>query len=232
MLYDWLIKDGKHRLQFLLENLQNETKRREVERELEKKMEEFSKIRFTDSVPFGKNDLTVLETCRLDLKTGTEGIPQIWEAIPSNKSAEIVVSIPEDNTINHLFTILNQYARHNNDREWQMLENFENKINSKSYNIPIADFHHSINEAASESNSQTGILRLGSGKGYYFNSVGLAVYDFQGGAHFKNFLKTYGQTKFNNPDHFPITRLVAKHSWTPLGWVSIKPKPTLPPIIQ
>ena len=76
-------------------------------------------------------------------------------------------------------------------------------------------------------------LKLGFGKGYYYNSVGLEFYDTDKDL-FLNFLKNQGFGKIFkngrmedfdlNPDAFPLTKPVDANTMWQLGWVKLELK--------
>ena len=115
-----------------------------------------------------------------------------------------------------------------------MLSNIGEKIDDGIY-FSLEDFYEDV-EKKTES-STIAYLRLGTGKGFYFNSVALALYDADmtdGKEKFLKFLKANGYGKVYNPqnrrvelydlkpDKFPITRFVEISDTKPLGWVQLE----------
>src|SRR5439155_23597280 len=137
---------------------------------------------------FGASSVEVIESKRLHLKKGNLSIPQMWEAVPENKTVSLTFSIQtgkdaEKLQLKEVFNRLNDYAYDVNDREYQMLEEAKKSIPNKDYNS-LNEFYADRNDELKSATETAAYLRLGSGKGYFFNSVGLAVYDYKNGAYF------------------------------------------------
>jgi CRISPR-associated protein Csm5 len=226
LLYDWLMQDdGQKWLKMFLTNFRDNEKRRAHEKELDMQFDRFQP-EVSDSSLFGENILMVIDTKRLHLRTGVLTIPQTWETIIAHSKSSFSINCKvkenmENLDWNYIQKAVNHYTRDANDREWGMLEDLGDKIPIEKYDR-LYDFYEIINKKVDEENKATAFMRVGSGKGYFFNSVGLAVHDFEDGKYFENFLRTYGQQKFKNPDHFPVTRPIDVETFMPLGWVRIE----------
>ena len=114
------------------------------------------------------------------------------------------------------------------------MERFEKKLDNKYYKH-LENFYRTIQKRTES--LTTAYLRLGTGKGFYFNSIALALYDRDGTENkgqFLKFLKTCGYGKIYNtkqrqveeydlnPDEFPITRFVEITETKPLGWIQLE----------
>ncbi|MDR1895466.1 MAG: type III-A CRISPR-associated RAMP protein Csm5 [Prevotellaceae bacterium] len=105
------------------------------------------------------------------------------------------------------------------------LENFIEKLtNLKKHLLTIQDL---IDE--SNIDMHTAYLRIGFGKGYYLNSLGVTIYDYvsqKGKEVLRNSFENYLQQTFKRKDlvidDFPKTRLFVSKTQEPLGWVKIE----------
>ena len=192
--------------------------------------------------------LEAIEIKRLHIKKGTLDIPQTREAIKANHTCECEIRnvrkcieekadgtrVYKNYSWEELCEIINKFSNYSSDTEWTMLSNIGKKINDNIY-FPLEDFYEDI-EKKTESPT-TAYLRLGAGKGFYFNSVALALYDADttnDKQKFLQFLKANGYGKVYKPqtrrvepydlkpDEFPITRFVEITDTKPLGWVKIE----------
>lgn len=123
----------------------------------------------------------------------------------------------------------NQYALDVLEREFELIEEQKNVNN---YYNHLVDLEEMINEA----DENTAYFRLGFGKGYYLNSLGIAIYDYvsQKGKEnlydkFEDFINKefarkdrYGNIQEIELDEFPKTRLFVTNTQEPLGWVKIE----------
>ena len=125
----------------------------------------------------------------------------------------------------------NDYATTVLDREFALIEK-DDKL-TKYYNQLV-----NIEEMINEANSNTAYFRIGFGKGYYLNSLGITIYDYviQDGKEklhdkFESFLKNEFAKKAKWDDfsleEFPRTRLMVKKTQEPLGWIKIEKNQSL-----
>lgn len=223
-LYDWLKKENNPWCKNFLNNQGDKDLKKELDNQL--KYYELS-VQDSDALPIGK----VIENKRLNLKTGDKTIPTTWESIDKNLSCETEITnirkkITEDQyqkfSWEETCRIINRYTLHQNYIELDLLENIgERNIDSDIY-TNIFNFCDDLNEKI-ENATDTAYLRLGNGKGFFFNSVGLALYDADGNGKqkfLKHLKKEYKKVK--NPDEFPITRVIEFSENMPLGWVKLE----------
>jgi CRISPR type III-A-associated RAMP protein Csm5 len=90
-----------------------------------------------------------------------------------------------------------------------------------------------LQQAISDASENTAYLRIGFGKGYYLNSLGIAIYDYVSQKGKENlydkfefflkgeFAKRGGENDFSL-EKFPRTRLMVKKTQEPLGWIKIE----------
>ena len=247
LLYDWLIDAKNDWCENYLENLNNKEERVRLEAQL---MTEFDKFELgvSDSSLLEFDTLQAIDIKRLNIKKGTLDIPQTREAVKENIACECEIrnvrkliaekadgtKVYKNYSWEELCRIINTFSRHSSDAEWTILSETGKKIDDDIY-FSLEDFYEDV-EKKTES-STTAYLRLGTGKGFYFNSIALALYDCDGTENkgqFLKFLKTCGYGKIYkpqkrqveeydlNPDEFPITRFVEITETKPLGWIQLE----------
>ena len=247
LLYDWLIDAKSDWCENYLENLKNKEERGRLEAQL---MTEFDKFELgvSDSSLLEFDTLQAIDIKRLHIKNGSLDIPQTREAIKENITCECEIrnvrkligekadgtNVYKNYSWEELCRIINTFSRHSSDAEWTILSETGKKIDDDIY-FSLEDFYEDV-EKKTES-STTAYLRLGTGKGFYFNSIALALYDCdrtENKGQFLKFLKTCGYGKVYkpqkrqveeydlNPDEFPITRFVEITETKPLGWIQLE----------
>lgn len=257
LLYNWLLEKNntwcKDYLKLYVKNftgkLSKEEKeklantRRNLEDRLNEKLNSFE-LAVSDSEMFSTNSVKAIDTKRLHLKEGKFTIPQTWEAIKENQKVTSTMSSIKINKNkilkwSEICKEINTYSRNSNDREWEIFENcgIENdKLNDDLYES-LFSFYEKIDEDINQANETICYLRLGCGKGYYFNSIGLALYDAdetEDKKLFVNFLRNNGFGKIYNKknkrwedfdleaDEFPLTRVIDLKTYAPLGWIKME----------
>ena len=214
-----------------------------LEEELNNKLNSFE-FAVSDSDLFPEDSIKAIDTKRLQLKEGKFTIPQTWEAIKENSSATLSISsikMGKDELLNwtQIYKVINLFSQNSNDIEWEIFDNCcgeNNKFDDDIYNS-LFSFYNSIEKNINNADATTCYLRLGSGKGYYFNSIGLALYnadETEDKKLFVNFLRNNGFGKIFNKtnkqweefdlqsDEFPLTRVLDFKTSNPLGWVKLE----------
>ena len=182
----------------------------------------------------------IIENKRLSIKTLKTEIPQSWECILEDKTCETQIwDVRKDNKTyswEDICRVVNRYTQHQNIREIELLEDISENGNIKYKDERIKD---SLIEFYEEMDAEIGdnpnciFMRIGSGKGYFYNSVALALYDADDSRDKRNFKQLLeksdydkkGKKKSNlNPDEFPITRVIELSDNQPLGWVKLELK--------
>lgn len=226
-LYDWLKKENNHWCKDFLTNQDNKDLKNKLKNKLDNQLKSYElSVRDSDAFPIGK----VIENKRLNLKTGSKDIPTTWESIDENQSCETEIM-----NIQHIgenqyqkfsweetCRIINRYTLHQNSVELDLLENIGNENIDRSTYKEILNFCDNLYEEIKNA-TDTAYLRLGNGKGFFFNSVGLALYDADGNdkqKFLKHLKKEYKKVK--NPDEFPITRVIDVSENRPLGWIKLE----------
>lgn len=247
LLYDWLIDAKNDWCENYLENLNNKEERGRLEAQL---MAEFDKFELgvSDSSLLEFDTLQAIDIKRLHIKNGSLDIPQTREAIKENITCECEIrnvrkliaekaagtKVYKNYSWRELCKIINKFSDNSCNIEWEIMERFEKKLDNKYYKH-LENFYRTIQKRTES--LTTAYLRLGTGKGFYFNSIALALYDRDGTENkgqFLKFLKTCGYGKvYNtkqrqveeydlNPDEFPITRFVEITETRPLGWIQLE----------
>ena len=249
LLYDWLIEadEGQQWCSNYLNNITNKGLTATLDKELSREFDKFE-LGVSDSSLLEFDTLQAIDIKRLNIKKGTLDIPQTREAVKENIACEREIrnvrkliaekadgtKVYKNYSWEELCRIINTFSRHSSDAEWTILSETGKKIDDDIY-FSLEDFYEDV-EKKTES-STTAYLRLGTGKGFYFNSIALALYDCDGTENkgqFLKFLKTCGYGKvYNtkqrqveeydlNPDEFPITRFVEITETKPLGWIQLE----------
>ena len=247
LLYDWLIDAKNDWCENYLENLNNKEERGRLEAQL---MTEFDKFELgvSDSSLLDFDMLQAIDIKRLHIKKGSLNIPQTREAVKENIACECEIrnvrkliaekaagtKVYKNYSWRELCKIINKFSDNSCNIEWEIMERFEKKLDNKYYKH-LENFYRTIQKRTES--LTTAYLRLGTGKGFYFNSIALALYDRDGTGNkgqFLKFLKTCGYGKvYNtkqrqveeydlNPDEFPITRFVEITETKPLGWIQLE----------
>jgi CRISPR-associated protein Csm5 len=257
LLYNWLMDKNNHWCKDYLklcdknstgnlskkeeDNLPNEKKA--LEEELNNKFNSFE-FAVSDSDLLPDDSIKAIDTKRLHLKEGKFTIPQTWEAIKENSSATLSISsikMGKNELLNwtQICRVINLFSKNSNDIEWEIFDNCcqkNDKLNDDLYES-LFTFYETMEENINNADPTTCYLKLGSGKGYYFNSIGLALYnadETEDKKLFVNFLRNNGFGKIFNrknkqwekfdlqSDEFPLTRVLDFKTSNPLGWVKLE----------
>lgn len=226
LMYNWLKtnKDGGRTVEEVLENGNFDR----LEKEFEFKEDEITHDvkrkntiqQVTDSYCLDKNSTIIVDCYRK--------MPIRLECIAKNQISEFELVL-EKYKWKDLAKQANQYAEDALEREFALIE--ENDELKKYYNFLVG-----IEDEIIEANDHTAFFRLGFGKGYYLNSLGIAIYDYvsQEGNEvlydkFEYFInKEFARKdKFDNKqqitlEEFPKTRLFVTNTQEPLGWVKVE----------
>lgn len=240
LLYNWLIENNNDWCENYLKLLdKNSSLTQEELKDKKKKFEDIldnqlKKFEFavSDSDIFPENSIKVIDTKRLHLKEGKFIIPQTWEAIKENNNVSISISSIKTEAVElinwtEICSIINQYSQNSNDQEWEIFKNFRNEKNKLSDNL--FSFYETIKKSINNADDKTCYLRLGSGKGYYFNSIGLALFKTDRTNNKVLFYKFLRQMKFKvskkyrlQAKEFPLTRVIDFKNQEPLGWIKME----------
>lgn len=218
LLYDWLKnhQEGKNQIKELLQNLQDKNKAKSCIEKIEEKYKKI-KLAFADSSLAPKEAVWVYKSVRFHLKNPQKqaGIPQYWEAISPDTLLETHFKSSHD--IKEIFRCLAQFSRDANQRDIEIIEKFYNQNSQK-----LLDSYEYLKEELQKGKT---CFKLGSGKGYFYQSIGLAVYHYDK-AKFNNFLQHFKPANrvSKNASEFPITKTIEVDSIMPWGWLQVDDK--------
>ncbi len=242
-LYDWLIDNTNHWCKEYLQNLNNKYELSILEKKLMKEFDTFE-LGISDSSMLPTTSIKGIDIKRLSVKSGELTIPQTWEAITENNSCTAEIrnvrkKVGEEEYLDYTWKdiceMVNIYSSHSNDREWEIMELLGDKIGNNMFN-DLFDFYEIMDKKTKEEHKA--YLPIGSGKGYFFNSVGMALYDADESEDkhlFLSFLKKNGFGKVFKKDkrkweeydlksdEFPLTRYIELAETKPLGWIKLTP---------
>ena len=214
-LYDWLLDKNNEWCKKYLQNMNNEKIEEALKEELEAEFDSYQ-LGVHDSSMFDfEKKCKIIENKRLSIKTYS------WEDI---------------------CRVVNRYTQHQNIREIELLEDISENGNIKYKDERIKDslikFYEEM-DAEIEDNPNCIFMRIGSGKGYFYNSVAQALYLADSSSDKGDFLKLLKKSGYGkiydrkikrmkeydlNPDEFPITRFIELSDNQPLGWVKLELK--------
>ncbi|GAB4134784.1 MAG: hypothetical protein OHK0045_25700 [Raineya sp.] len=224
LLYKWLIDspEGKKWIDeiYKISKLPKEDKntkeaKKDIEKQLTSRYESYE-IALSDSTPMNTTDIKIYKIIRYHLKNSQKqaSLPQFVEAITPETCFETEFR-PKEISWETLQKALIQYNQDANERDIRLAENFN--VDTK-----LLDHYHQFAEKIKEGMC---IFKIGSGKGYFFQSVGLAVFKQKGKEAFQTFLEAYPpSSKKSNANSFPITKVVDADTLTPWGWVQVDTK--------
>ena len=239
-LYDWLLDKNNEWCKKYLQNMNNEEIEKALKEELEAEFDSYQ-LGIHDSSMFDfEKKCKIIENKRLSIKTLKTEILQSWECILEDKTCETQIwDVRKDNKTyswEDICRVVNRYTIKQNDREKQLLEeaseNSNIKYEDEDMKYHLIEFYEDM-KAEIKNNPDCLFMRIGSGKGYFYNSVALALYDADDSRDKRNFKRLLeksdydkkGKKKSNlNPDEFPITRFIELSDNQPLGWVKLELK--------
>jgi CRISPR-associated protein Csm5 len=237
LMYNWLNpkkdRDKENRVNRMIETVAVGGNFNSLEKEFEYKEDEITKniirkntIRqITDSYLMPPDSTVVVDCYRK--------MPIRLECLVTGQTTEFELSLEKYRWAD-LAQQANNYTFDCLDRELDLLDKIEDSTLNGYYNR-TSEIQDLINDELERKNSGTAYLRLGFGKGYYLNSLGIAIYDYvcKGGrddlyGKFEAFINAnfarkdrYGRTQPIDLDEFPKTRLFVTRTKEPLGWVKI-----------
>jgi len=216
LLYDWLREnqEGKKWIDEICAKLNaKKEERQSIEQQLNKQYESYE-IALSDSNPLPSEVVKVYKAIRFHLKDSQKqsGTPQFAEAIQPQIKFETEYR-SEKISLKELLKALQKYSQDANQRDIEVLKKFENTDEK------LLNFYEDISEKLQNGEY---LFKIGSGKGYFFQSVGLAVFKQKGADVFQKFVEVYRpSTKKVNAATFPITKVVDIDTMMPWGWVQV-----------
>ncbi len=238
LFYHWLTnnKEGEKALNAIIEFLKKKVDKGQLKKEWNKLEEKylqhkdsdgrflFSDLSISDSDPITEESPVVFYTQRIHMKN-KQGIPQLKECI--NKNEKATFRMKADNF--NLTQSLNRFAYNAILTEQEILEDEAKGFVDAAVRPQLNSFYENILDdidALEHSNSNTYYLRIGSGKSYFDNSVGMAIFERDKDAFFQlrkteNLGKAPGEKNFKPRFVFPITRSLIDQTFEPTGWIKI-----------
>lgn len=205
----------------------------------------FSHLRVADSYPMKPSDVIFQLTKRLHYSKRQVTIPINLEAIPANVDSRFRLSINpafndealqflnDENSITHLFSIINKFSKDNLDMEMEQLDRLDRGMRmryvDKEVFIKYQDFLNQQYELIDNCLPSEAYLCLGFGKSFFYNSIGMLVFDWneeneplagEDNTLFQKYCKLFFLGRIGQRN-FPLTRLVTRQG-LPLGWVKLK----------
>lgn len=252
LLYDWLLHDGKHKLQNIIYKIKDFSKDTYsltdkvidsfLHEEYDNDPRDFHLLQITDTQLFAERALELHETKRFHLKKGDfdKSIRVMKEAIAKGEDTNLILRLINGITHPHLQYLetadwntiaqkVNQFSlanvKHEIDvfdskRKYLIAENPEVTLGYEKF-LKGDETQTGMLEKIKKASSETAYIALGSGKTYFYNSIGLAILNHSK-SDFKSFMKLM---KLGNAGQelFPITRAL-NMDYKPLGWVKLEPK--------
>ena len=171
-----------------------------------------------DSSPIAKESVTVVD--------GTRNMPIRIECIQSRVQSTFELCLC-NKTWNELANSINAYAINVLYREEDLIKDDDNLID---YYNRLVEIQEKIQDLIDDAVDGVAYLRIGYGKGFYFNSIAEVVYEYakKDNAKFRlyeNYMKRLYPPKPGKTfklDDFPKTRLYIDKTQEPLGWVKIE----------
>jgi CRISPR-associated protein Csm5 len=178
----------------------------------------------TDSNLISKENIVVVDCYRK--------MPIRFECIAKNKTAEFEL-VMENYKWERLAVQANDFAFDALGRELKILK--KQGKNKTDYYSTIDKLQETINDCPIDNN--TAYLRIGFGKGYYLNSLGITIYDYlhdevsnisnknlyvKFEEYIKNQFPKSNQKGDLSLEEFPKTRLFVTKTQEPLGWVKME----------
>jgi len=199
-------------------------------------------IKISDTEKFSISNISISKLVRIKLNDESEVSPLPSEIVNENAKTSFHITIEklfEQNSlhsfnaykISDFFRILNQFSLATIEYEINAYNSFHNKPKSKTSNEKtdysnVVKFYQELKEFINKDENKYAIVRLGSGKTYFDNSIGIAIYN-KDGETFKQFrelleLGKNPQTKKLVEGRFPTTRTIVEATSLPIGWILIQ----------
>lgn len=197
-------------------------------------LHDFYCLRISDSSLLDPEEIVIREVKRLHLVKAELQTPQYLETMKEEASAEFELSVlPEIKQrdlefLNQpdpelLWSILNEFSKASVETDWDILDSHAGRFGRDDSAGEIYDSLFDFYEKMADDigvGAKTAHIRLGFGKTYFDNSLGLSIY--------KNdpdiFMKYVKLLQLGKPrqTEFPVTRTVCTDPLMPMGWVTLK----------
>jgi CRISPR-associated protein Csm5 len=203
---------------------------------------DFRHIQISDSETYDLSDTKITELPRTYLTKTQDKTSQWKQVLKDNISREFTLSIkPEikdnylskinNNSLQSLFNLINTFSRDFIEFELNRYAEFSSNKSIKNKLTSSKTFYESLLKTIEQANNNYGVIRIGGGKTYFDNSIGLALYK-NNQEKFKEFRKLLGFWKHRSgsisfvEEDSPITRTFyhSQGELYPIGWVIIYPE--------
>lgn len=246
VLYDWLTNDdvGKKILDEFIQSIEKSDSKNEAEsKEAKNKIRSFDfesycfgsisedPFRFLQITDSNCIESATLQACQVErasiVNDKAQSIPQPAECLMSEKNAALRITLQKPNQ-NAKFPFLNEmkiqpllkkanaFSKEAVLRELDELDGNENFSN-------LFSFYEKLEKQITNLKPDEAILRVGGGKTFFENSIGLTIDDDESGEHLEIFLLAIKMPKYKN-GVFPKTRTAVMKNdqpFLPLGWVKL-----------
>lgn len=196
-------------------------------------------IQISDSELIEHGNKEILQLNRIKLALGTD-VVKLWsEVIKSETEASFSINIIRkfqreelkkfnSREIIELFDAINKFSKSCIENEIEQLKNIK-KNNALSYESSI-NWYNDLKKLITESDNNFAVLRVGSGKTYFDNSIGLSLKynDNDTFTKFRKLLRLGFDRNGNFANYFPSTRTIFVDTESgedmPVGWIVIYPE--------
>lgn len=198
-------------------------------------------LQISDSDSFTIENLSILKLHRIKLRDTSEVSPLPSETLNSNIEGTFTLKLEKDFVQNDLkkfnsfeiidiLKILNEFSLASINYELNTFNEFHNKNLStsgreKNDYSAVLNFYESLKTIVKSSNDEFALIRLGSGKTFFDNSIGLALFN-NDPTIFKMYRELFQLGK--NPiskkivtGRFPTTRTLVEATKLPIGWIAV-----------
>lgn len=199
-------------------------------------------IKISDAEKFSPKDISISKLVRIKLKDESEVSPLPSEIINDNSLTSFSFTIEKSFkqqplltfntfTIEDYFKLINQFSLATIEYEINAFTSFHNLPKSKNTNEKtdysnVIKFYSELKDIIIKSENKFCVLRLGSGKTYFDNSIGIAIYnkDKHIFKKFRELLELGKNPKTNKlvEGRFPTTRTIVESTSLPIGWTAIE----------
>ena len=198
---------------------------------------DFRHIIISDSEQIEPSDTKISELPRTYMIKDSDKTSQWKQVLKENVTSRFTIKVEEDfkdsfltclnsNSEETLIQLINNFSKDVIDFELDMYREFSQKKEvSKKVSVAL-EFYKWLKDVIEKSNNKFAVIRIGGGKTYFDNSIGLALYKKDKSA-FKQFRKLLGLWKHRSgnksfvEEDSPITRTYIKdnNQYYPIGWV-------------
>ncbi|SHI73513.1 CRISPR-associated protein Csm5 [Cruoricaptor ignavus] len=229
LLYDWTkSNEGMRWANDYLNSLENDFVRKNLEKKLDSELAKIE-LQISDTDEFGYDALSIVNVNKIKITTGVDRVKTLWEAVLENKSTHFTANFGNQNW-EQIFPKINLYSKECNEMEMFLLDNAGQTF-SQDYKVDYDDllqfYREKSNQIDRANRENAACLRIGNGKGFYYNTVALALYNADNSNNKQNFTKFLRNNGFKNPPlidakKFPLTRAIELGEFLPVGWVKLE----------